>query len=247
MQPRLRDYSSMGYFIDVFFQILFKISSFFNPFARNLFIKRHKRIKLKLKDIVTTHGFSRFTYGPALTDFSDRLVEQGKEFSTSTNYEDINRKYKQILKKSDNTNKEYVVETSTYPWAKLKRHIKWFGLINPLIVKEVITDDSHYTEPIKYVLHDGNHRYSILHELYGEDYEVKCKVLQIPSNLKINHVPSSTNKILYHSKVITDNPKVYETLNTINDLKVKMLKEDKERKMKLMQKYRMNVRVNQEN
>ena len=200
------------------YKILFKIVSFFNR-LRGLFsyihIFPHKRIKLKLKDIVTVHGALRFT---------DRKGQ------------------------------------GIYPWERLKRHIKWLGLIRPLIVKEVITDDSHYTEPIKYILHDGNHRYTILHELYGEDYEVKCKVLQIPSTLKINHIPthnsdkdkkynllSANDKIFYHSKVITDNPKVYETLNGINDLKNKMMKEAEERKMKLMQKYRINVRVNTKN
>ena len=135
-----------------------------------------------------------------------------------------------------------------YPWEKLKRHLKWFGLINPLIVREVMEDDGDHITPIKYILHDGNHRYTVLYELYGEDYEVKCKVLQIPSTLKINHLPYSTNdKVFHQSKVITDNPKVYETLNGINDLKKKMLKDSQEQKMKLMQKYRMNVRVNTKN
>lgn len=134
-----------------------------------------------------------------------------------------------------------------YNWDKLKRRIKLFGLIKPLIVEQIILDDSLSSKATTYVVVDGNHRYIILNELYGEDYEVKCNVLDVgvsyfdmKPNPLLGLLPGNNYRQL-------NTPLINKTLNDIQTLKKDMLKESHERKVKLMQKYKINVRFNKKN
>ena len=132
---------------------------------------------------------------------------------------------------------------NTYNWDKLKRRIKLFGLLNPLVIEVVVTDDYLYSDGPEYRVVDGNHRYIILNELYGEDYEVNCKL--VPEGTSYFNKKPIWNWGGNYRKFNT--PYIEKTLNDVKGVKNKMLKEAEESKTKLMQKYRMNVRVNTKN
>ena len=199
------------------------VGSFFNYLVRGMYFRRYKRIKLKLKDLVSSN-------------VRDKNRSTGED-------EVMNEKQHRFVKQTSDAD---------YNWDKLKRRIKLFGLINPLVIQEVIPEDSTYTEVSKYVVVDGNHRYVALHELYGEDYEVKCKLLPLewPRSTLTSYISRNTLRFgkwgnNNHRKYNTEH--IDKTLTNVHELKSKMNKKEEELRMKLMQRYRMNVRINKKN
>ena len=78
--------------------------------------------------------------------------------------------------KYNTTIDEIIVEEPHYKWEVLINSIKTKGLKKPLLVKEFLDVKGSFKNPIQYKLLDGHHRAFVLHQLYGEEYKVKCKV-----------------------------------------------------------------------
>ena len=69
-------------------------------------------------------------------------------------------------------------ESKEYNWDLLKESIKKYKNILPLTVRAIKKDEKYMYESNKmYKLTDGNHRYMVLKELYGENYKVKASII----------------------------------------------------------------------
>ena len=155
---------------------------------------------------------------------------------------------KEIFIKESRTDKynttidEIIVEEPNYKWEVLANSIKRKGIKKPLLVKEFLDVKGSFKNPIQYKLLDGHHRAFVLHQLYGEEYKVKCKVYNE----------------LYQDSLLTNNDSKFRregfwvskenhAIDEVNRVK-KQLKEDMYSKQtKLYQKYKLNGTINREN
>lgn len=152
---------------------------------------------------------------------------------------------KEVFIKESRTDKylttleEIITKEPEYKWESLISSIKTKGLKKPLLVKEFLDVKGSFKNPIQYKLLDGHHRAFVLHQLYGEDYKVKCKVYNelYQDNLLTNNDSKFRRKGFWLSK---ENHAVDE----VNRIK-KQLKEDMyDKQTKLYQQYRLNGTVN---
>ena len=63
-----------------------------------------------------------------------------------------------------------------YSWDKLRNSIKRYGLIYPLNVRICNEIDPLTSKTCRYCVKDGNHRITVLKELYPSNYKVKIKI-----------------------------------------------------------------------
>ena len=75
---------------------------------------------------------------------------------------------------------------STYKWNRLKTSISIFGLLTPIQVYICNEFDSKAKKICRYCVKDGNHRITILKELYQSDYKVKIKIHEEDLKLYLN-------------------------------------------------------------
>ena len=69
-------------------------------------------------------------------------------------------------------------ELKDYNWDLLKESIKKYKNILPLTVRVIEKHEKYmYASNKIYKLADGNHRYMVLKDLYGENYKVKSSLL----------------------------------------------------------------------
>ena len=61
---------------------------------------------------------------------------------------------------------------SLYDWESLEKSVQKYGALDPITVRIKGEEDNVYS------IIDGNHRYVILRELYGGDYEITVKIIK---------------------------------------------------------------------
>ena len=96
-----------------------------------------------------------------------------------------------------------------------------------------------FKNPIQYKLLDGHHRAFVLHNLYGDEYKVKCKVYNelYEDSLLINNNSKFRRKGFWVSK---EN----HALEKVNRIKHELKEGMYDKKSKLHSKYKLNVTVN---
>ena len=141
--------------------------------------------------------------------------------------------------KYNTTIDEIIVEEPHYKWEVLINSIKTKGLKKPLLVKEFLDVKGSFKNPIQYKLLDGHHRAFVLHQLYGEEYKVKCKVYNelYQDSLLTNNQSKFRRKGFWASK---ENHAIDEVNRIKHELKEGMYRE----RSKLHSKYKLNVTVN---
>ena len=134
---------------------------------------------------------------------------------------------------------EIIVEEPNYKWEVLANSIKRKGIKKPLLVKEFLDVKGSFKNPIQYKLLDGHHRAFVLHQLYGEEYKVKCKVYNelYQDSLLTNNQSKFRRKGFWASK---ENHAIDEVNRIKHELKEGMYRE----RSKLHSKYKLNVTVN---
>jgi len=141
--------------------------------------------------------------------------------------------------KYNTTLEEIMVEEPQYKWEVLINSIQTKGLKKPLLVKEFLDVKGSFKNPIQYKLLDGHHRAFVLHNLYGEEYKVKCKVYNelYEDSLLINNDSKFRKEGFWVSK---EN----HALDKVNRIKYQLNEEMYEKKRELHTKYKLNVTVN---
>tara|TARA_R100000700_G_scaffold35511_1_gene44144 strand:+ start:8369 stop:8854 length:486 start_codon:yes stop_codon:yes gene_type:complete len=92
---------------------------------------------------------------------------------------DMTYSYIKIPLKDIYTSNRYItkiINDTKYDWDKLKEDIKEYGLKDPLTISQKIRQCEKTNKIYRYVLMDGNHRYTILKELYSSEYVVDVKL-----------------------------------------------------------------------
>lgn len=73
-------------------------------------------------------------------------------------------------------NRKKRTDISTYRWDKLKESISTYGLLKPPIIQKYNSFDPIENKHYKYTIKDGNHRITVLKELYSPNYKIKVKI-----------------------------------------------------------------------